>query len=121
MLEEGGLNDPRPVFWPTCVPDPDIIFDMCTDIGVPPMVGMPREVGPAPRVVDLTAVPRADRLLSMFTFPGAPPPGRIGWLTGFGFVANGLRSCIGSVLLMVGLLLFIIVLLLLLFIVAISC
>lgn len=116
MLEVGGLKVARPAFWPTCVPDPAIIFDMCTAIGVPPMVGRPRELGPAAREVDLTAVPSEDRLLSIFTFPGAPP-GRIGWL--MGFAANGLRSCMGSALFTV-LLLFIIVLLLL-FIVGISC
>jgi hypothetical protein len=114
MLDVGGLKDPRPAFWPTCVPEPAIIFDMCTAIGVPPTVGRPRELGPAAREVDLTAVPSADKLFSMFTFPG--PTGRMAWFTVLG---AGLRSCMGSVLLMV-LLLFIIVLLLL-FIVGISC
>jgi hypothetical protein len=79
------------------------------------MVGRPRELGPAAREVDLTAVPSADKVLSMFTFPG--PPGRMGWFTVLG--ADGLRSCMASALLMV-LLLFVIVLLLL-FIVGICC
>lgn len=72
----------------------DIIFDMCTAIGVPPIVGSPIELPPAIEAEVITW--RCwERLFRMLTFAGAGTAGRDDCDIGF---TNGLISCVVSIL-----------------------